>query len=60
MKIMTRQAMYNPFGKCGELIKDYGIELSPRYFSDSCYYLESAEKEMMTPDLFGFLPAVNG
>ncbi|MCW5597677.1 MAG: hypothetical protein KIT80_23505 [Chitinophagaceae bacterium] len=40
--------------------KYYGIELSPRYFSDSCYYLESAEKEMMTPDLFGFLPAVNG
>ena len=34
--------------------KYYGIELSPRYFSDSCYYLNSAEKEMSTPDLFGF------
>lgn len=33
--------------------KYFGIELSPTYFTDSCFYLNAAEKEMSTPDLFG-------
>jgi hypothetical protein len=32
--------------------KGYGIELSPRYFVDGCYYLKTAEEEVATPDLF--------
>lgn len=35
--------------------KYIGIELSPRYFSDSCFYLNAAEREMSTPDLFGLV-----
>lgn len=32
--------------------KGMGIELSPRYFMDSCHYLQSAEREMSMPTLF--------
>lgn len=32
--------------------KYYGVELSSRYFSDSCYYLESVEKDNQAPTMF--------
>lgn len=32
--------------------RGYGIELSPRYFADGCYYLKTAEDQLSTPDLF--------
>lgn len=35
--------------------KGYGVELSPAYFTDGCYYLRTAEEEVATPDLFAAL-----
>jgi len=37
--------------------KYYGVELSARYFADSCYYLESVEKQNQTPTLFDLTAA---
>jgi len=34
-----------------------GSELNPQSFRDACYYLGSAEREAMTPTLFGLLGA---
>jgi hypothetical protein len=32
-----------------------GIELSPAYFKDACFYCEAAERQMATPSLFDML-----
>lgn len=37
--------------------KGYGVELSPRYFADGCYYLKAAEQKVEMPDLFDSLDA---
>jgi DNA modification methylase len=57
------ETVFDPFSGIGSvgyraLLKSrkyIGTELSPRYFADSCYYLDSAERKMDTPDLFGFI-----
>lgn len=35
--------------------RGYGIELSPAYFADGCYYLKTAEDQLSTPDLFALM-----
>jgi hypothetical protein len=35
--------------------KGLGVELSPQYFRDACFYCEAAERQMATPSLFDLL-----
>jgi len=32
-----------------------GVELSPQYFRDACFYCEAMERQMATPNLFDLL-----
>jgi DNA modification methylase len=36
-----------------------GIELSPQYFRDACFYCEAMERKMATPSLFDLLDETN-
>jgi len=56
--------VYDPFGGLGTVPmvalehnrKGYMCELNPNYFRDALGYLETAEREKMSPTLFDFIP----
>jgi hypothetical protein len=60
---MPGETVFDPFSGLGTVAyravlkgrKGIGVELSPRYFFDSCAYLEAAEQQISMPDLFATL-----
>lgn len=57
---MPGETVFDPFSGLGTVAyravlkgrRGIGVELSPRYFLDSCAYLEAAEQQISMPDLF--------
>jgi superfamily II DNA or RNA helicase len=60
---MPGEVIFDPFSGLGTVPlraiklkrRGLGVELSPSYFRDACFYCEAAERQMATPSLFDML-----